>query len=87
LPRCTRPALGEHERALGGWQAELVLVPEIAGALGSALDFLDTIAAGLVVRAERMRANLEAYGEGQRDTRGAESATGEILADLAPYLS
>jgi len=43
-------ALGEHERALGGWQAELV---------GSALDALERIAEGLVVNAERMKANLE----------------------------
>ncbi len=42
----------EHERALGGWQAELVAVPEIAGALGSALDFLDTIAGSLVIDAD-----------------------------------
>jgi 3-carboxy-cis,cis-muconate cycloisomerase len=79
--------LAEHERALGGWQAELVLVPDIAGALGSALDFLDTIAASLVVNAERMAANLAAYGEGRRDARAAEAAAGEILADLASYLS
>ena len=44
-------SLGEHERALGGWQAELA---------GSALDALERIAEGLVVHAERMKANLEA---------------------------
>ena len=79
--------LGEHERALGGWQAELVVVPDLAGALGSALDFLDTVAASLVVNAGRMRANLEAHGEGHRDTQAATAAADEILADLAPYLS
>jgi 3-carboxy-cis,cis-muconate cycloisomerase len=79
--------LGEHERALGGWQAELALVPDIAGALGTALEFLDTIAASLVVNAERMKANLEAYGERRRDTQAVESAVDELLADLAPYLS
>jgi 3-carboxy-cis,cis-muconate cycloisomerase len=79
--------LGEHERALGGWQAELALVPDIAGALGTALEFLDTIAASLVVNAERMKANLEAYGEARRDTQAVESAVDELLADLAPYLS
>jgi adenylosuccinate lyase len=72
---------------LGGWQAELTLVPEIAGALGTALDFLDTIAASLVVNAQRMKANLDAYGEGGRDAKPVEAAVDELLADLAPYLS
>jgi 3-carboxy-cis,cis-muconate cycloisomerase len=77
-------AVGEHERALGGWQAELALVPEIAACLGSALDFLDTIAESLVVDAERMKANLERYGE-----RAAidPQAVDEILAGLAPELT
>jgi 3-carboxy-cis,cis-muconate cycloisomerase len=80
-------SVGEHERALGGWQAELTLVPEIAGTLGTALDFLDTIAASLVVNAQRMKANLDAYGEGGRDAKPVEAAVDELLADLAPYLS
>jgi 3-carboxy-cis,cis-muconate cycloisomerase len=78
--------VAEHERALGGWQAELALVPEIAGAFGTALDFLDTIAASLVVNAPRMKANLDAYGEGGRDAKAAGTAVDELLADLAPYL-
>jgi 3-carboxy-cis,cis-muconate cycloisomerase len=53
-------APGEHERALGGWQAELVTIPALVEAAGSALDALERIAAGLVVNADRMRANLEA---------------------------
>ena len=53
-------SVGEHERALGGWQAELVTIPELLDAAGGALDALERIAAGLVVNAERMRANLEA---------------------------
>jgi 3-carboxy-cis,cis-muconate cycloisomerase len=76
-------ALGEHERALGGWQAELAIVPEIAACLGSALDFLDTIGASLVVDAGRMAQNLARHGErGAIDTQ----AVDEILAGLAPYL-
>ena len=47
----------EHEPALGGWQGELVLVSQIASALGSSLEFLDTIAASLVVNLARMHAN------------------------------
>ena len=53
-------SLGEHERALGGWQAELVTIPDLVDAAGSALDALERIAAGLVVNPERMKANLEA---------------------------
>ena len=53
-------SLGEHERALGGWQAELVTIPELVHAAGSALDALERIAASLVVNADRMKANLEA---------------------------
>ncbi|HSN21021.1 MAG TPA: lyase family protein, partial [Usitatibacter sp.] len=75
---------GEHERALGGWQAELAIVPEIAAVLGSALDFLETIAASLVVDAPRMAQNLQRHGErGPLDTR----AVDEILGGLAPYLT
>jgi 3-carboxy-cis,cis-muconate cycloisomerase len=53
-------SVGEHERALGGWQAELVTIPELLDATGSALDALERIAGGLVVNPERMKANLEA---------------------------
>ena len=53
-------SLGEHERALGGWQAELVTIPELVETAGSALDALERIAASLVVNAERMKANLDA---------------------------
>jgi 3-carboxy-cis,cis-muconate cycloisomerase len=79
--------LAEHERALGGWQAELALVPEIAGALGSSLDFLDIIGASLVVNAERMKANVTAYSAEPSDPRAMEPAVDELLASLAPYLS
>jgi 3-carboxy-cis,cis-muconate cycloisomerase len=53
-------SLGEHERALGGWQAELVTIPDLVEVAGSALDALERIGGGLVVNAERMNANLEA---------------------------
>ena len=76
-------AIAQHERALGGWQAELAVVPDIAGQPGSALDFLDGIASSLVVDAKRMKANLDAHGSG-----GAASphAADEVLAALSPYL-
>jgi 3-carboxy-cis,cis-muconate cycloisomerase len=55
-------SLGEHERALGGWQAELVTIPELIDAAGGALDAIERIAQNLVVNAEKMKANLEALG-------------------------
>jgi len=79
-------AAGEHERALGGWQSESATVPEIAGALGSSLDFLETITASLVVNAERMKANVVAYGE-EGHAASLEGACDELLAELAPYLT
>jgi 3-carboxy-cis,cis-muconate cycloisomerase len=78
--------IAEHERALGGWQAELAAVPAIAAALGTCLDFLDTIAESLVVDAARMEANVAAYGEPGR-AAGLDAAAEELLAGLAPYLS
>lgn len=78
--------IAEHERALGGWQAELATVPAIAGALGTCLDFLDTIAESLVVDAARMKANVAAYGEPGPAAR-LDAAVEELLAGLAPYLS
>lgn len=80
--------IAEHERALGGWQAEFSVVPEIAGALGTSLDFLGTIAASLVVNPARMKDNLAAYGE-PGGTKGDTllAAVDELLGALAPYLS
>jgi len=80
--------IAEHERSLGGWQAEQALVPEIAGALGSSLDFLETIAASLVINPARMKANLESYGESEMgDPQRLQPAMDELLAALATYLS
>ena len=80
-------AMPEHERALGRWQAELVLVPEIASALGSSLDFLDTIAASLVVDPARMQSNLEAFGAPGTTVSGDEATLDELLGELSPYLT
>ena len=80
-------ALAEHERALGGWQAELATVADIAQALGTALDFLDTLAAGLVVDAARMAANLRASGDAAPDVAILARRTDELLAGLAASLS
>jgi len=80
--------IAENERALGGWQAEIALVPEIAAALGTSLDFLGTIASSLVVDAARMKANLAEYGEpGGAKGDAVQPAIDELFARLAPYLS
>ena len=80
-------ALAEHERALGGWQAESATVADIVQCLGGSLDFLETIAASLVIDAERMAANLAAYAEPARDAEILAARTDEILAGLASYCS
>jgi adenylosuccinate lyase len=72
---------------LGGWQAELALVPEIASALGSSLDFLDTIAASLTIDAARMKSNLDAYGAPGTLVAADEGAMEELLAELGAYLN
>jgi 3-carboxy-cis,cis-muconate cycloisomerase len=48
----------EHERALGGWQAEWYAFPALALVTSGALSAIVEIAQGLDVDAERMRTNL-----------------------------
>jgi 3-carboxy-cis,cis-muconate cycloisomerase len=50
----------EHERALGGWQAEWPAVAGIAQATGLAVASMAEVAEGLVVDPAHMRANIEA---------------------------
>ncbi|MFC7514898.1 3-carboxy-cis,cis-muconate cycloisomerase [Herbaspirillum sp. GCM10030257] len=49
----------EHERALGGWQAEWDTLPEIVQLSAAALQQTREIAEGMSVDGERMRANLD----------------------------
>ena len=49
----------EHERALGGWQAEWDTLPDIVLLTSGALRQMRDVAAGLEVDAARMRANLD----------------------------
>lgn len=79
-------AQAEHERALGGWQAELAIVPDLVECLGASLDFLDVLAGSLVVDAARMAANLRAHGAGA-SVPPLELEVDEMLVDLAPYLA
>jgi 3-carboxy-cis,cis-muconate cycloisomerase len=49
----------EHERALGGWQAEWDVLPEIAELAGVALMQLRAVIEGLQVNEARMRSNID----------------------------
>ena len=63
----------EHERALGGWQAEWPTLAALVEALGSAVEALAEVAAGLVVEPDALQANMDA----------AEAA---VLAERATFL-
>jgi len=52
--------LQEHERGLGGWQAEWSTVQAIMQAAGLALESMAEVAEGLTVDAARMRRNIDA---------------------------
>lgn len=52
----------EHERGLGGWQAEWETLPEICALTAGALDQMARALDGLEVDAARMRANLDLSG-------------------------
>ncbi|WP_118183612.1 3-carboxy-cis,cis-muconate cycloisomerase [Paraburkholderia phosphatilytica] len=49
----------EHERALGGWQAEWDALPDLARLAGGALAHIGQIASGLEVNEARLAANLD----------------------------
>jgi 3-carboxy-cis,cis-muconate cycloisomerase len=49
----------EHERGLGGLQAEWATIVEVVGATGLALDSMAEVAGGLEIDAGRMRRNIE----------------------------
>jgi 3-carboxy-cis,cis-muconate cycloisomerase len=50
----------EHERALGGWQAEWATVQAIVQSVGVALEAMAEVSEGLTVDAARMRLNIDA---------------------------
>ncbi|MBS0550434.1 MAG: 3-carboxy-cis,cis-muconate cycloisomerase [Proteobacteria bacterium] len=63
----------EHERALGGWQAEWPSLAPLVEALGSAVESIAEVAPGLVVDTARLQANLDA-------------THGTVLAERATFL-
>jgi 3-carboxy-cis,cis-muconate cycloisomerase len=63
----------EHERALGGWQAEWPTLAALIETLASAVQAMDEVAHGLTVDPDAMQANMDA-------TEGA------VLAERATFL-
>lgn len=63
----------EHERALGGWQAEWPTLAALVEALGSAVEAMAEVAPGLAIDVDRLAASLAA-------TNGA------VLAERATFL-
>ncbi len=63
----------EHERALGGWQAEWPTLAVLVETLGSAVEVMAEVSSGLTIDAEALRANMDA----------AEAA---VLAERATFL-
>ncbi|RFU48906.1 3-carboxy-cis,cis-muconate cycloisomerase [Paraburkholderia sp. DHOC27] len=49
----------EHERALGGWQAEWDALPDLARLAGGALAHIEQIVSGIDVNTARLAANLD----------------------------
>ena len=52
----------EHERGLGGWQAEWDTIPELVGVTADAAEAIAESVGNLVVEPARMRANLDSSG-------------------------
>ena len=52
----------EHERGLGGWQAEWDAIPELVGVTADAAEAIAESVENLVVDPARMRVNLDASG-------------------------
>jgi len=50
----------EHERALGGWQAEWPALAAICETLGSAVEAMAEVAPGLAIDADALQANMDA---------------------------
>ncbi len=76
--------LQEHERAVGTWQAEWQVLPELLQLTAAALAHLTDIATGLEVNVERMRSNLD-ITEGQVMAEAVTTALGARLGRMAAH--
>ncbi|WP_436775320.1 3-carboxy-cis,cis-muconate cycloisomerase [Yinghuangia sp. YIM S09857] len=74
----TQSLMSEDERSGGGWQAEWQLLRECLRLTGGAAHTAVELAAGLEVRADRMRANV--------DLTGGQLVSERVAAVLAPLL-
>jgi 3-carboxy-cis,cis-muconate cycloisomerase len=74
----------EHERALGGWQAEWVALPQLFLLASGAVAQLAEMAKGLEVDTERMRANLE-FTSGLVMAEAVQMALGEKLGRMEAH--
>jgi 3-carboxy-cis,cis-muconate cycloisomerase len=63
----------EHERALGGWQAEWPTLAALVDCLASAVEAMGEVAPGLALDADAMQANIDA-------------TSGAVLAERATFL-
>jgi 3-carboxy-cis,cis-muconate cycloisomerase len=59
VPVALQAMISEHERAVGGWHAEWVVLPQAFRLTAAALAAVRTLAEGLEVDAARMRENLD----------------------------
>ena len=75
----------EHQRALGGWQAEWETLPEIVCLAGGALHHLAEMLPGLQVNDARMRENLEATN-GLIYAEAVSMALGDRLGKLPAHM-
>ncbi len=62
VPTVLAAMVQEHERAVGGWQAEWAALPDLFGYCAGAADGVRAALAGLQVNTERMRENLALGG-------------------------
>lgn len=81
---CLGGMMQEHERGVGGWQAEWGALPELCRLAGGALRHARELIAGLEVDTARMRANLEATN-GLIMAEAVQMALGQKLGRLAAH--
>ncbi len=74
----------EHERGLGGWQAEWDTLPQIVQLTAGAVQQMRQVASGLSVDAERMRINLDAT-HGQIMAEAVTLALGGKIGRMAAH--
>jgi 3-carboxy-cis,cis-muconate cycloisomerase len=74
----------EHERALGGWQAEWIALPQLFLLASGAVAQLAETAKGLEVDTDRMRANLE-FTNGLVMAEAIQMALGEKLGRMEAH--